>query len=139
MEHKENILKLRSEGKSYRQIQNELGCSKGTIAYHLGEGQKNKTKDRTNRKRTIVKRKLWEIKEKSGCIDCGEKYPHWMLDFDHKPGFEKIDSPTQIAHKYTWEKALKELDKCDIVCPNCHRIRTYKRNQSGYKNINNGV
>ena len=129
------ILNLREQGKTYKEIKEELNCSLGTIAYHLGKGQKEKSRKRTNRSRTILKRKLWEIKENSGCVDCGEKYPHWMLDFDHKPEFEKIDSPTKIMQKYSWEKALEEVAKCDIVCPNCHRVRTYIRNQSGYREI----
>jgi len=135
MKHKEKIIELKSQGKSYREIQKILGCSKGTIAYHLGNGQKEKTRNRSTRSRTILTRKLWEYKEVIGCIDCGEKYPHWMLDFDHKPGYTKVDSPTQILRRYSWEKAILELEKCDVVCANCHRIRTYSRNQSGYKTI----
>lgn len=127
MQYKENILKLYSEGKSYRQIQQILGCSKGTIAYHLGAGQKDKTKERTNRSRTLAKRKIWEMKESSGCVDCKESYPHYMLDFDHLPEYNKSDSPTAILHRYSWEKAMKEIEKCDIVCKNCHAIRTWSR------------
>jgi transposase len=127
MIHKENILKLHAEGKSYRQIQEILGCSKGTIAYHLGKGQREKTRSRTTRSRTLAKRKIWDIKEESGCVDCKEKYPHYMLDFDHLPEFQKIDSPTQMIHKYSWEKAVEEMSKCDIVCANCHKIRTWNR------------
>ena len=127
MRHKEDILKLHGEGKSYRQIQKILGCSKGTIAYHLGQGQKEKTRARTTRSRTLAKRKIWDIKEESGCIDCGEKYPHYMLEFDHLPQFEKTGSPTQIVHLYSWEKAMQEISKCDIVCANCHKIRTWQR------------
>ena len=137
--HKDDILKLRADGKTYKEIQNILGCSKGTISYHLGEGQKEKTRDRSNRSRTLLKRKLWEIKEESGCMDCGEMYPHWMLDFDHRPEHDKIDSQSQIVHKYSWDRAIEELNKCDIVCPNCHRMRTYIRNQSGYKNLDDGA
>lgn len=44
--HRDDILRLRSEGKTYNEIQKELGCSKGTISYHLGHGQKQKTEDR---------------------------------------------------------------------------------------------
>lgn len=51
MNHKENILRLRAEGKSYNEIQAELGCSKGTIAYHCGEGQKQKSLNRRARSR----------------------------------------------------------------------------------------
>jgi len=127
MIHKENILILHAEGKSYRQIQEILGCSKGTIAYHLGKGQREKTRTRTTRNRTLAKRKIWDIKEESGCVDCKEKYPHYMLDFDHLPEFEKLGSPTEIMHKYSWEKAMEEISKCDIVCANCHKIRTWQR------------
>jgi hypothetical protein len=135
MRHKEEILRLRSEGKTYNEIKDILGCSKGTIAYHVGEGQKQKTRERTSRSRTLRKRILWEYKEKSGCVDCKEKYPSWMLDFDHRPGFEKIGSPTDLIHKCSLEVAMKEVEKCDVVCPNCHRIRSYSRNQFGYKGI----
>ena len=48
---KEQILKLRSEGKTYNQIREELECSKGTIAYHCGEGQKEKSYIRTKKSR----------------------------------------------------------------------------------------
>lgn len=52
MKLKDQILKLRDEGKSYRDIQQILGCSKATISYHCGEGQKQKTKDRCKNLRT---------------------------------------------------------------------------------------
>lgn len=48
----EKILKLRSEGKSYRQIQKILNCSKGTVSYFLGKGQKDKAKNRMRSLRT---------------------------------------------------------------------------------------
>lgn len=49
---KEKILKLRSEGKTYNQIQETLKCSKGLISYHCGEGQKEKTKKRLRKMRS---------------------------------------------------------------------------------------
>lgn len=127
MQHKENILRLRAEGKSYRQIQDILGCSKGTIAYHLGPGQKDKTKERNKDLRATNVDKIRKIKEDSGCIDCGERYPHFMLEFDHLPEYEKFGSPANIARRYSMEKALIETAKCDVVCANCHKIRTWQR------------
>ena len=47
---KEKIMSLRNQGMSYRKIEKEIGCSKGTIAYHLGEGQKKKTQTRQKKK-----------------------------------------------------------------------------------------
>jgi hypothetical protein len=46
---KNKILKLRSEGKSYREICRILNCSKGTVAYHCGEGQKEKNRKRAQK------------------------------------------------------------------------------------------
>lgn len=47
----EKIKKLRKEGKTYSEIQTELGCSKGTISFHLGEGQKEKNINRQKKYR----------------------------------------------------------------------------------------
>lgn len=51
---KEKILKLREEGKTYKQIQLILNCSKSTISYYCGEGQKEKTKKRTEQRRENI-------------------------------------------------------------------------------------
>lgn len=48
---KEEIIRLKEEGKSYREIKKELGCSLGTIAYHLGKGQKEKALLRQSNRR----------------------------------------------------------------------------------------
>lgn len=50
---KEQILKLRNEGKSYDEIVKILGCSKGTISYHCGVNQKEKTKIRAHNNRKV--------------------------------------------------------------------------------------
>ena len=54
---KEQILKLRSEGKSYNEIVIALGCSKSNVSFHCGKGQKEKNKNRTiiNRKKPHTK------------------------------------------------------------------------------------
>jgi 5-methylcytosine-specific restriction endonuclease McrA len=57
---KEEILKLRSEGKSYNEIVKILNCSKGTISYHCGIGQKTKSLNRLrkNRKQNNLKYRI---------------------------------------------------------------------------------
>jgi len=47
--HKDDILRLRAEGKSYRTIAKELGCAKSTVAYHCSEGEKEKSLARKKR------------------------------------------------------------------------------------------
>lgn len=55
---KEKILNLREKGFSYKKICDELKCSKGTVSYHLGENQKEKTNNRTRKRRenTLIKK-----------------------------------------------------------------------------------
>jgi 5-methylcytosine-specific restriction endonuclease McrA len=52
MKMKDQIIKLRSLGYSYARIQDELGCSKGTISYHCGDGQKEKCANRQLKNRS---------------------------------------------------------------------------------------
>lgn len=130
MSLKENIFMLREKGYSYSQISSELGCSKGTISYHLGEGQKNKTNENRKNSRRKIQEYLIEYKEKIGCIDCKEKYPHYMLEFDHLPGYEKIGSVAYLAKSKGFNVAIKEIEKCEVVCSNCHSIRTWVRLQN---------
>ena len=60
------------------------------------------------------------------CMDCGNRFPAVCMDFDHVRG-EKKDVVSRLAcAKAASIKRLKEeIAKCDIVCSNCHRIRTH--------------
>jgi len=123
---KEKIIALRNEGKTYGQIKAQLGCSKSTIAYHVGAGQKEKSRLRQKSGRTAMVKKIREYKESVGCIDCGEMYPHYVLEFDH------IDPSTKVANVSrlrSWKTAQEEMSKCEVVCGNCHNIRTWNRYQ----------
>jgi len=46
---KEKIIELRALGYSYNAIAKQLGCSKGLISYHCGDGQKEKNKNRNKK------------------------------------------------------------------------------------------
>ncbi len=60
------------------------------------------------------------------CVDCGVKYPSYVMDFDHRDSKTKLTNINQMIHlhSYSKNKILKEIQKCDLVCANCHRIRT---------------
>jgi len=61
------------------------------------------------------------------CADCGVAYHPKVMDFDHKPGYVKIVGVSRmVLKKYSLETVLEEISKCDIVCSNCHRMRTCK-------------
>lgn len=128
---KDQIVKLRESGKTYSEISTILNCSKGTISYHIGEGQVEKTglRRRTNRRKNMIL--FHEYKESKGCFDCGGTFPHYVLEFDHKPEFEKSDVVYRVLVSEGVEKAWEEIAKCDVVCANCHKIRTYNRKPWG--------
>lgn len=70
---------------------------------------------------------LQAYKEKQGCKDCKVKYPHYVLEFDHRPGVKKVDVVYRVLKKFGPEAAWNEVKKCDVVCSNCHKQRSYER------------
>lgn len=82
----------------------------------------------TNRK-ALVEQITLPLKEK-GCYDCGE-YVKDAMEFDHVRGvktFNISELHQQKMDTSTMLNSLKEeLEKCDICCANCHRIRTLER------------
>lgn len=71
------------------------------------------------------KKRLAEIKELSGCVDCGVNN-HIVLDFDHLHD-KKYNISRMIHDGFSWKAIKKEIEKCEVVCANCHRIRTHIR------------
>lgn len=122
----EQIKELHGRGLSYSQIQRELGCSKGSISYHLGVGQREKTVARNRDKRNLIRKYYQEVKQSSVCADCKEDYPYWMMDFDHLEGKDFGVASFQ-GKTASLEAVKKEIEKCDVVCANCHRNRTHMR------------
>lgn len=60
------------------------------------------------------------------CMDCGLEYPPYVMDFDHRPDQEKcFNIGTKARRVSSLSKLEIEIAKCDVVCSNCHRIRTY--------------
>ena len=127
MKHKDEILRLRAEGKSYSQIVKTLGCSKGTIAYHLSSSVKVNYNTRKKKYRDNIDKYIRTYKEAVGCVDCGEKYPYYMLDLDHISNDKKFNLAAYRNHTNDLEVIKLEIAKCEVVCANCHRLRTYQR------------
>lgn len=69
---------------------------------------------------------LITLKSTTPCKDCSSIFPHYVMDFDHVRGVKK-GNVTTLAAKLGMKKLQEEIDKCDIVCANCHKVRTYNR------------
>jgi len=85
--------------------------------------------DRSRKIHAAFRIKIAAIKVGRGCADCGyDRYPE-ALDFDHRPGSVKTKS-VALMWNFPWERVLAEIDKCDVVCANCHRHRTKVRSDA---------
>lgn len=70
---------------------------------------------------------LWNLYVASACADCGESNP-LVLEFDHLGEEEKSHNISQmLTSNYGLDAIKKEIEKCEIVCANCHKIRTARR------------
>jgi hypothetical protein len=90
----------------------------------------NKEKQRATARRykQEFRRQIDKLKDKP-CADCGHKFPPCAMDFDHlSEKGEKLHISLLVGNNQR-QRALKEIAKCEVVCANCHRIRTWKRNQ----------
>lgn len=81
------------------------------------------------RKRAAKWRLAQIIKLEQGCVDCGYNANAYALQFDHIGDNKKGGVSDLIATDYSWKTILQEIDKCEIVCANCHAIRTKQRGQ----------
>jgi hypothetical protein len=133
---KEQILQLRSEGKTYNQICAITGAAKSTVSHHCGEGQSEKTGQRRKRSRNIIDLWLHDQKEAEPCVDCLNYYPWWVMEYDHLPGFIKLFNISRYKNFTNDLNVVKaEVAKCELVCSNCHKHRTHlRRNKISLKN-----
>ena len=69
------------------------------------------------------------LKNSNGCNDCGSKDIR-VLEFDHINDNKYMCVSKLLSGNYKLEVILNEINKCEIVCRNCHAIRTYTRQNS---------
>lgn len=67
-----------------------------------------------------------EIKSQP-CTDCGLCFDPCCMDFDHVRGEKTHPISHMLRQEYSMERIEEEIAKCELVCANCHRIRTRDR------------
>ena len=97
-------------------------------AYRAANREKMRAVDRDH---ASAGRKQVAVLKAGPCMDCGVSYPSCVMDFDHRPGTTKTRGGVSQMSKAPWERVLDEVAKCDLVCSNCHRIRTRDRANGG--------
>jgi hypothetical protein len=113
------------EGKAKRREDSKRHYQRHTADY-LARNTKSK-----HEKRDFIQK----YKEYHGCMDCKGKFPYFVLDLDHRDPNDKKFALNRIHLLTSWEKMVEEINKCDVVCANCHRIRSYEKGHHLHRNI----
>lgn len=111
---------------AYKNIEDQRAAAK---RHYLAN--KQKYLDRNKLYRQAIQRFVRNMKESNPCVDCGIKYPYYVMDFDHLGN--KIEGINFLAATGRIGALKKEIEKCEIICSNCHRQRTHKRSQKSEK------
>ncbi len=79
--------------------------------------------ENAKRHRDRNRRNLYEFLQSKKCIDCGES-DACVLDFDHVRGVKAANIGDLVTRPAAWQRILREIEKCEIRCANCHRRKT---------------
>ena len=85
----------------------------------------SKRRARRNRRH----RQLVDDAKSVPCTDCGGRYPPHVMDLDHLA--DKQGEISRLMYSVGTERLIREIAKCEVVCANCHRIRTHDRSIAG--------
>ncbi|HUH08184.1 MAG TPA: hypothetical protein VML96_10305 [Egibacteraceae bacterium] len=83
---------------------------------------------RLREQQSTVNRQIIETAKDVPCADCGMRYPPYVMDFDHVTG-RKTRNVSQMRSRASESQLRTEISKCEVVCANCHRVRTFSRSQ----------
>ena len=121
MTTKENIIKLREQGLSYREIEKQLKVGRGLIAYHLSDSVKAKHNVRQSKNRFLFKKRL-RLAHGGKCFVCKYDRCFDALVFHHADPTQKSFTigGADFSHRKSQEEIIEESKKCVLLCSNCH-------------------
>src|ERR671930_279392 len=86
--------------------------------------------ERVRRRQAATTEFLRQLREVP-CADCGGRFAGHQMDFDHRdPKHKSFNLSSSSASLKSREEILAEAPKCDVVCANCHRLRTRMRRRA---------
>lgn len=124
--YKDDILRLRAEGKTYGEISELLGCSKGTVAYYLKEKQVEEVVPTAANPAWEVKVLTYinNFKAKRPCVACSQYLHQSQLDPVDGTDVDKIVA--FVSDKETFEESKRKIGQLKFICANCDRLRQFK-------------
>ena len=122
---------------SIRGIKRHSRCNTCRAKERMQRYEKNKDAeleykyDRQDKKREEARAYVFAYLSEHPCVDCGE-YDPLVLTFDHVRGSKKMNVSQIVNQGYLVEVIQQEIDKCEVVCSNCHLRREKKRRGTKY-------
>src|SRR6266581_4332245 len=94
-------------------------------AYHAATRPRRLQQNRARHEEIV--RWCRSLKEGTPCTDCGGYFHHAAMAWDHLPGFVKSAEISRLVQQNSRGAILREILKCELVCANCHAVRSYER------------
>lgn len=95
--------------------------------YHANREENALKKNiKRNERQAGTKQRVRVYKERNHCVDCGKYYAWYQMDFDHVRGVKVAEISKMLKDGVVEWKIWSEITKCDLLCANCHRERTFK-------------
>ncbi len=125
-------MKLCSICKEREQLSYNSHCRECHNEYQKAWYKKNPLSNSESfvRRRKAIRQLIVSTKNRP-CMDCNKEYPYYVMDFDHVRGTKKINLGAAASKMWALATIQAEIDKCDVVCANCHRERTFKGSVTG--------
>lgn len=108
-------------------------CWKSYRRKHYLEN-KQKYIDKSKRWRHERRDSLAALKKTLSCAHCEENHPA-VLEFHHEDPKKKEGSISKLALEWADERLRKELDKCTVLCANCHRKLHYSMRADSTRDV----
>ena len=99
-------------------------CKTCRKAYDAAYWQRTKHRPHRRKDRSDAFRAWYERLKSRPCADCGATFPPAVMHWDHLPGTSKGGDVGRIATRHNRAAVLAEIAKCELVCANCHAVRT---------------
>lgn len=78
--------------------------------------------DKSADRREQLRQQLEEYKRQLACEKCGYNEYMCALDFHHIDDTKEINISDVCRHGWSFQRLLTEIQKCQVLCANCHRV-----------------
>lgn len=104
-------------------------CNKEKSKAYYGRNKETHKARTAESKAKSIKRNQWHVLihlSENPCARCGEDDPV-VLEFDHCRGDKEKNIADAVKNGWSLERLQAEMDKCQILCSNCHKKKTSKK------------